>query len=175
MDLEQALQEIQRLQGELKKFEGINLTDVQQQSQTLTEQLATTRRELEQLRQSSEKTIADLQGQLQQKDVSLHFGNALASANVLPEYRDRFNDVANSLKVEGDKLLTQDGQPFDAASLKSKYPAMFAPDADASGSNASGSSGTAGSSESKAVNSTNGVVSGVDPADVLAGTVSISL
>lgn len=175
MDLEQALQEIDRLKGELGKFDGINPTEVQRQSQTLTQQLADTRRELSELKDTSTKTIAGLQGQLTQKDVNLHFNNALAEAKVLPEYRNLFDGMAGSLKFENGKLLNQDGQPFDALALRTQYPAMFAPQSDASGSNASGSSGNSGSSESKAVNSANGVVSGVDPADVLAGTVSISL
>lgn len=175
MDLEQALQEIDRLKGDLAKFDGINPTEVQRQSQTLTEQLAATRQELNQLKQTSTQTIADLQTQLTQKDVGMQFNNALSQAGVLPQYRNLLDNVAGSLKLENGKLVSQDGKPFDAASLRTQYPAMFAPEADASGNGASGSSGNSGSSESKAVNSTNGVVSGVDPADVLAGTVSIAL
>lgn len=172
-ELEQLKAQVATLTGQLKKFEGINPDEVVSDRTSLSEQLAHSQRQFNEFKQQTEAEKTALQQQLQQKDTGYHFRDQLASAGVLPEYRDRFNDVSNGLKFEGDKLLTQDNQPFDAGSLRTKYPAMFAPIADASGSGASGSNATPTANQPKVVTAQNGVISGVDPAAVLNGSVVI--
>lgn len=172
-ELEQLRQQVATLTGQLEKFQGIDPDQVTRDRASLSDQLANTQRQFNDFKQQTEAEKSQLQQSLQQKDVGYHFRDQLAAAGVLPEYRDRFNDVANGLKFEGDKLLTADNQPFDAGSLRQKYPAMFAPIGDAAGSGATGSNTTATGNQPKVVNPQNGVISGVDPAAILNGSVVI--
>lgn len=172
-ELEQLKQQVASLTDQLKKFEGIDPDTVTRDRTSLSEQLSNTQRQFNEFKQQSEAEKTALQKQLQQKDVDYHFRDQLASAGVLPEYRDRFNDLAASLQYDADKLQTSGGEPFDVASLRDKYPAMFAPVAAPAGSGATGSNATPTSNQPKVVNPSNGVISGVDPAAILDGSVVI--
>jgi hypothetical protein len=173
MDLEQALAEIARLQSEAKKFEGIDPAAVQRDRQSLSEQLANTQRQFNEYKQTAEAEKTQLQGQLTQKDTGYHFRDALSAAGVLPEYRDRFNDVAAGLKFEGGKLKTSEGNDFDASSLRTTYPAMFAAVSDGAGSGAGGSNGAPAANAAKVIEAKNGIITGVEPSAILKGEVVI--
>lgn len=105
--------------------------------------------------------------------MSRQFTDQLAAAKVLPEYRDRFGDIESSLTVENGKLM-RDGQPFDVAGLRQKYPGMFAPAVDAAGSGSAPSNGTASAGGVRIVSGSDiEATRSVDPADLASGKVVI--
>ena len=138
MDLEQALARIQQLEADAKRFEGINPEEARRQQQTASEQI-----------QNLTTQTQQLQGQLQDKDQAIRLRDVrlaavegLYQANVLPEYRDvLLPTVTQSLKLEGDRVVDPEGrQPAEyVKSLRDKYPAMFAPETNPTGTGATGS------------------------------------
>lgn len=139
------------------------------QNKSLQDQVTQLQQEKAALEQKLETQATEHQQQLLRRDVARSFSDALAAAKVLPEYRDRFGDLEQSLTVENGKLM-QDGKPFDAASLRTKYPAMFAADNQAAGSGASGSNGSGGNGSARVI-STLAETATVDPADLVSGKV----
>ncbi len=184
MDLEEALrklaekdQQLTQANEKLKQYEGIDPEQANRDRQSLSDQLANTQRQFNEYKQATTQQIealtADFNTQLNQKDVAFNFSSALGSAGVLPEYRDRFGDVAGSLKFEHGKLLNADGSEFNTSSLREKYPAMFAAVGDGAGSGATGSTTAPTTQGTKTVKAENGVITGVDPADMIGGKVVI--
>jgi hypothetical protein len=141
MDLEQALTRIQQLEGDLKKFEGINPEEARRQQQTASEQIQNLTTQVQQF----QTQIQDKEQALRSRDVRLAAVEGLYQANVLPEYRDvLLPTVTQSLKLDGDRVVAPEGrQPVEyVKSLRDKYPAMFAPETNPTGTGATGSTTT---------------------------------
>jgi hypothetical protein len=143
-------------------------------TKTLTEQVATLTAQLAEAQGKYETTVADYEGKLTQTQTSYKFAAALQAAGVLPEYADRFGDVAGKLSLDREQLMT-DGKPFDAAELRAKYPAMFKAAPESAGSGATGGNTPPPSSgEVRVIKSSDrAAISAVDPADLISGKVVI--
>lgn len=149
MDLEQALARIQQLEADVKRFEGINPEEARRQQQTASEQIQNLTTQTQQL----QGQIQDKDQAIRSRDVRLAAVEGLYQANVLPEYRDvLLPTVTQSLKLDGDsasadssvRVVAPEGkQPAEyVKSLRDKYPAMFAPEANPTGTGATGSTTT---------------------------------
>lgn len=170
MELDDALKEIDRLKGELGKFEGIDPTQVKANQQTLSEQLNTTKSTLDSYKQSSEARIKDLEGQLTQRDIRSQFVNSYTGAKGLPEYGDvLFNALAGNFELKDGKVVDKTSQkPVEEAisDYRTKYPAMFAAEGDGSGSGSTGSTGQTETTGTKVVKAQNGIIQGVSPTEL---------
>lgn len=107
-------------------------------------------------------------GQLQRQLVATR---GLFEIGVLPEYEKLMQPAVMDMLVDGD-----DGPALPenfAATLREKYPATIAPTHDAAGSGSGGGNGTGGDGTQQptvVTRSTSGVITGVNPQDVLNGT-----
>ena len=146
-------------------------TAIQQldQYQSQTEQRQTVTDERDQLTTQ----LTDVSSQLVTSQKQFTALRGLIAAQLRPEYEDLLlPQVANSLDVsETGEITTPDGL-YDG--LKTKYPAMFFGNDDA------GTGGHAGEGDSteespKHLTAKDGIVSGVNPDDVINGSVRVSL
>jgi hypothetical protein len=179
MTLEEALVKIAELEAITRKFEGIDPETVNSDRKTLSQQLQVKEtqlqkreQEFQKLQQQLEQLKSDHEKQISQKEAQFQFSRELSQVGVLPEYSDRFSDVVPNLEFKEGKFFQGDTE-FKVASLKEKYPAMFLASVP-SGSGATGSTGQPGTSL-KSFQAKDGIVSGVDPDDVLSGKVKISV
>jgi hypothetical protein len=143
-------------------------------TKTLTEQVAALTAKLAEAQAQLEATTADYEGKLSQTKTTYKFAAALQAAGVLPEYADRFNDVAAQLSLDRDQLMA-DGKPFDPKELRAKYPAMFAAAPEGAGSGATGGTAPpASAGEVRVVKASDrAAMSAVDPLDLISGKVVI--
>lgn len=167
MDLEQALAKIQQLEGDLRRFEGINPEEARRQQQTASEQIQNLTTQTQQL----QGQIQDKDQALRSRDVRLAAVEGLYQANVLPEYRDvLLPTITQSLKLDGDRVVAPEGkQPIEyVQSLRDKYPAMFAPETNPAGTGATGSTTTTSQPTSQTT------VDAADPAAFIANLDAIA-
>jgi hypothetical protein len=162
------------LTKKLKAYDGIDPDKARAAEKTLQEQLDYAKSQLEETKSQYEKDMATLKQQLTHKDINFAFGDALVAAKVLPEYRDRFNDISSNLEYR-DGALWQGGKPFDPKTLRDKYPAMFAAEVQANGGAAPG----AGNGKVEQVRSVKAsdvaAIEALNPADVASGKVVITM
>jgi hypothetical protein len=130
----------ERLENRLKAFDGVDPENARHAEATLREQLTDLQRQVDETKARYDRDTADLTKKLTTKDIGYQFTAALADLGVLPEYRDRFGDIAAGLEL-ADGKLTRNGQPFSPAELRTKYPAMFKAENQAAGTGANGTSG----------------------------------
>lgn len=127
---------------------------------------------------AAKEAIAQLP-QLQQELNATKIETAAAEVlgQVLPQYRDLFrSSVRSQLQVNDQgQVVTGDGRSLSdvAAGLKTQYPNMFAADNVPTGSGMT-TAAPSPSPSPASVGTQNGVITGVDPADVLAGKVQIT-
>lgn len=143
-------------------------------NKSLTEQVATLTAQLAEAQGKLETTVADYEAKLTKTATTYKFTQALQNAGVLPEYADRFGDVAGTLSLDRDQLMA-DGKPFDATELRKKYPAMFKAAPEGAGSGATGGTTPPPSSGDVRVikASDRAAMSAVNPADLISGKVVI--
>jgi hypothetical protein len=143
-------------------------------NKTLTEQVATLTAKLAETEGNVQTITADYEAKLTKTQTTYKFAQALTAAGVLPEYADRFGDVAGQLSLDRDQLMA-DGKPFDPTELRKKYPAMFAAAPEGAGSGATGGTTPAASSGDVRVvkASDRAAMSALDPADLISGKVVI--
>ncbi|MFG6094109.1 hypothetical protein SPB21_02615 [Leptothoe sp. ISB3NOV94-8A] len=145
-----ALQQLDQYQTQADQLQ--TLTDERDQ---LTTQLADTKTQLV----TSQKQFTALRG--------------LTSAQLRPEYEELLlPQVANSLDVGENGDITAPEGFYDG--LKTKYPAMFFGD-DAAGTGGSAGEGNSTEETPKQLTAKDGIVSGVNPDDVISGSVRVSL
>lgn len=173
---QQLASQVANLQQDAQRFEGIDPDQYRQQNQTLTQQLETQSTQLAQLQQQlQQQTQAAQAGTLR-----THAVEGLYQAGVRSQYRELMQD-----RVVGELGLNDQGQiqlPDGVADanayyqgLRQRYPDCFAPDHQGEGSG-SNPPNTAGGNDNPAVTTVKaegGVISGVNPRDVIAGKVSI--
>jgi hypothetical protein len=142
--------------------------------QSLTDQVAALTAQLAEAQGKYETTVADYEGKLTKTQTTYKFAAALQAAGVLPEYADRFGDVAGKLSLDRDQLMA-DGKPFDPKELRAKYPAMFAAAPEGAGSGAAGGTAPpASAGEVRVIKASDrAAMSAVDPADLISGKVVI--
>ena len=158
----------------LKIFDGIDPEKARAAERTLQEQLAYSVSQYEELQETYNVDTAKLQQQITNKDVSFAFTDALATAKVLPEYRDRFADISANLEYR-DGALWQGGKPFDSKTLRDKYPAMFAPEVNANGGAAPGGGNGQGDQIRSVKASDVAAIAAINPDDVASGKVVITM
>jgi hypothetical protein len=144
--------ELSTAQNQLKQFEGID----PQAARTALQQLPTIQQELNTTRIESAA------------------GNVLAQ--IMPEYRDLFRSSVHSQLQVDDKgqVVAGDGRSLDqiATDLKTRYPTMFIADVAPTGAGVTASNGGA-TPPPAVVTTTNGIITGVNPDDVIQGKVQI--
>ncbi len=146
-------------------------TAIQQldQYQTQTNQLQTVTDERDQLTTQ----LTDVSSQLVTSQKQFTALRGLIAAQLRPEYEDLLlPQVTNSLDLGDNGEITAPDGLYDG--LKTKYPAMFF------GNDAAGTGGSAGDGNSpeatpKQLTAKDGIVSGVNPDDVINGSVRVSL
>lgn len=143
-------------------------------NKSLTEQVATLTAKLAETEGKVSTLTTEYEAKLTKAATSYKFTQALQNAGVLPEYADRFGDVADTLSLDRDQLMA-DGKPFDAAELRKKYPAMFAAAPEGAGSGAtSGTTPPPSSGDVRVIKASDrAAISAVDPADLISGKVVI--
>jgi hypothetical protein len=161
----------EKLENRLKAFDGLDPENARHAERTLREQIEDLQLQLDEQKAAYERDTTDLTKRLTQKDVGYQFTAALSDMGVLPEYRDRFNDIAGSLEVGTDGKLTRNGQPFNPAELRAKYPAMFKADNVPAGSGSNGTSGRSPNGTQVVAASSNSA----DPNDMISGKVVLDL
>jgi F0F1-type ATP synthase epsilon subunit len=98
----------------------------------------------------------------------------LGRVGVLPAYQDLIEPAIAGMVQADDQGNYSLPEDF-ATSLRDKYPAMFAPESDGAGTGTSTStSGPAKDKQPTQVASQGGVITGVDPGDVMDGKVQIT-
>lgn len=175
MELDEALREIERLKGEMKKFDGIDPTEITRDRQTLSDQLANTQRQFNEFKQQTEAEKAQLQQQLTYRDLKAGFDQAFVGSKGLQQYGDvLFTTAAPNLELKDGAIVTKDGKPLAdvIASYQEKFPAMFAAD-QVGGSGATGSNTQPTTGGATTVTPNNGIISGVTPESVIKGDVKI--
>jgi uncharacterized protein (DUF3084 family) len=124
-------------------------------------------------RQALER-LPSLEQQLNSTRIESAAGNVLSQ--IVPEYRDLFrSSISSQLQVNDQgQVLGGDGRSLDqiATDLKTRFPNMFIADQVATGAGVTASNGGAAPSPS-VVTTTNGVITGVNPDDVIGGKVQI--
>jgi len=143
-------------------------------TKSLTEQVATLTAKLAETEGKVSTLTTEYEAKLTQTKTSYKFAQALQTAGVLPEYADRFGDVAEGLSLDRDQLMS-DGKPFDPTELRKKYPAMFKAAPEGAGSGATGGTTPPPSSgDVRVIKASDRVaMSAVDPADLISGKVVI--
>lgn len=146
-------------------------TAIQQleQRQTQDNQLQTVAGERDQL----QTTVGDLQGQLTDSRKQFTALKGLSAAGIRPEYEELLlPQVTSGLELaENGEIKTPDGL-YDG--FKQKYPAMFFAE-DGAGTGGAAGDGNGSTEETQQVTANGGVVSGVNPDDVLSGKVKVSM
>ncbi|NJN89515.1 MAG: hypothetical protein HC878_03485 [Leptolyngbyaceae cyanobacterium SL_5_14] len=124
-------------------------------------------------RQALER-LPSLEQQLNTTRIESAAGNVLSQ--IVPEYRDLFrSSISSQLQVNDQgQVLGGDGRSLDQISsdLKTRFPNMFIADAAPTGAGVTASNGGATPPPS-VVTATNGVITGVNPDDVIGGKVQI--
>jgi hypothetical protein len=160
----------EKLENRLKAFDGLDPENARHAERTLREQIEDLQLQLDESNARYERDTTDLTKRLTGKDIGYQFTAALSDLGVLPEYRDRFGDIAGSLEL-ADGKLTRNGQPFNPAELRAKYPAMFKADNVPAGSGSNGTSGRSPNGTQVVAASSNSA----DPSDMMSGKVVLDL
>ncbi len=113
--------------------------------------------------------IAALQTNLVQKDARLALTQSLQKLEPLPEYAPLLSQITADVTLNEAGELVRDGKVFDPATLRSQYPALFAPENKSSGGGATG--GTAGQSSAAKTLPMGQVLTGINPDDMISGKV----
>ena len=158
----------------LKIFDGIDPEKARAAERTLQEQLAYSVSQFEELQETYDTDTTKLRQQITSKDIDFLFTHALATAKVLPEYRDRFNDIPSTLENR-EGVLWQGGKPFEPVMLRDKYPAMFAPEVNANGGAAPGGGNGQGDQVRSVKSSDVAAIAAINPDDVASGKVVITM
>lgn len=171
-----ALAELGILEDEAKPFNDLDPNEARTALSKLPEleQLKTTLSQTATERDQFKTQATDLGAVATNLARDVVVARGLGRVGVLPDYQDLI-EPAISAMVQTDEEGNHSLPENFVTTLRDKYPAMFAPESDGAGTGVSTStSGPAAQQQSIQVSPQGGVITGVDPGDVMAGKVAIA-
>ncbi|NEQ29638.1 MAG: hypothetical protein F6K04_01355 [Leptolyngbya sp. SIO4C5] len=173
-----ALEQLGQLEQALQPYEGLDpqaARDALQQAERfngVNNQLSTLQTERDQLQQQ----VGKLGDRAQQAELQLDVYRGLNSAGLRPEFEELvlpFAQRSLSRDEQGNLIAGDRSAGEFFGGLKERFPQAFHAEGDAAGTGGAAAGGQPAEQGPTRVQAQNGIVSGVDPNDVLTGKVQI--